>query len=74
MNVFFLTPQILAYSFNTFIIFLLIFIYLAETGLSCGMCSLFSCSLWDQFPDQGLNPDPLHWELGVLATRPSGKS
>ena len=44
---FFLTPQILAYSFTTFIIFLLIFIYLAETGLSCGMWNLFSCSLWD---------------------------
>ena len=27
-----------------------------------------------QFPDQGLNPSPLHWELGVLATGPPGKS
>ena len=26
------------------------------------------------FPDQGLNPGPLHWELGVLATGPPGKS
>ena len=25
-------------------------------------------------PDQGLNPDPLHWEHGVLATGPPGKS
>ena len=41
--------------------------YLAVPGLSCGM--------WDlNFPDQGLNLDPLHWERGVLATGPPGKS
>ena len=27
-----------------------------------------------QFPDQGLNLGPLHWEPGVLATGPPGKS
>ena len=27
-----------------------------------------------QFPDQGLNPGPLHWELRVLTTVPPGKS
>ena len=26
-----------------------------------------------EFPDQGLNPRPLHWELGALATGPPGK-
>ena len=26
-----------------------------------------------QFPDQGLNPGPLHWERGVLATGSPGK-
>ena len=26
-----------------------------------------------KFPDQGLNPSPLHWELSVLATGPPGK-
>ena len=26
------------------------------------------------FPDQGSNPYPLHWELGVLTTRQPGKS
>ena len=31
-----------------------------------------ACRVW--FPDQGLNPDPLHWERGVLTIRPSGKS
>ena len=27
-----------------------------------------------QFPDQGSNPGPLHWECGVLTTVPPGKS
>ena len=27
-----------------------------------------------QFPDQGPNPDPLHWEHRVLATGPPGRS
>ena len=27
-----------------------------------------------QFPDQGSNPDPLHWEHRILATGPPGKS
>ena len=27
-----------------------------------------------QFPDQGLNPGPLHWEHRVLSTAPPGKS
>ena len=31
-----------------------------------------ACGIW--FPDQGLNPGPLHWELGVLSTGPPGKS
>ena len=30
--------------------------------------------MWAQFPDQGLNLGPLHWECGVLATGPLGKS
>ena len=44
-----------------------IFIYVAATGLSCGMQNL-------QFPNQGLNLGPLHWEDGVLATGPPGMS
>ena len=35
--------------------------------LSCGMRNL-------KFRDQGSNLDPLHWEFGVLATGPPGKS
>ena len=28
--------------------------------------------MWPQFPDQGLNPCPQHWEHGVLTTGPQG--
>ena len=41
-------------------------IYLATLGLSCGM--------WDLAPWPGLNPGPLHWGQGVLATGPLGES
>ena len=50
--------------------------------LRCGICDLqlphansqlqHACRI--QFPDQGLNPGPLHWEHGVLPTGPPGKS
>ena len=33
---------------------------------ACGH-SNSSCGLWGQFPDQGLNPGPLHWECRVPA-------
>ena len=46
--------------------YLFIFIYLPAPGLSCVMCGLI--------PDQGLNPGPLHYECGILATGPPGKS
>ena len=59
------------------------FISLAVLGLTCSMQDLPSllqhvrslavaCGI--QFPDQGLNPGPLHWERGVLATEPPEKS
>ena len=41
---------------------------------------LFGCTesylqhVGSKFPDQGLKPGPLHWELRVLATGPPGKS
>ena len=63
--------------------FLYFFIYLAALGLSCSTQDLSSllqraeylvepCGI--QFPDQESNPGPLHWELGFLATGPTGKS
>ena len=39
-----------------------LFIWLRWVFVACGI----------QFPDQGLNLGPLHWELGVLATGPQG--
>ena len=63
--------------------FFLIFIYFAAPCLSCSTQNR-QFSLWCvgsivaacgiQFPDQGSNPGPLHWECEVLAAGPSGKS
>ena len=41
-------------------------IYLALLGLSC--------SMWDLVPRPVVELGPLHWEWGVLATGPPGKS
>ena len=43
-----------------------IFTYLGILGLSC--------SMWDLVPWPGIEPRPLRWEQGVLATGPRGKS
>ena len=58
------------------------FIYLVAPGLSCGTWApqlphansqlQHACGI--QFPNQGLNLGPLHWECGVLTTAPPGKS
>ena len=37
-------------------------------------CKLFGCSMWDLVPWPGIEPRPLHWENGVLATGSPGKS
>ena len=31
-------------------------------------CGAFSCGMWDQFLQPGIEPRALHWALGVLAT------
>ena len=36
-------------------------------------CELLAVACGIEFPDQRLNPDPLHWENEVLATGPPGK-
>ena len=60
--------------------------YLAVPSLSCGTQDLFSffflmqcvgslvvaCGIW--FLNQELNTGPLHYDCGVLATGPPGKS
>ena len=37
-------------------------------------CELLVAACRIQFPDQGSNLSPLHWQHGVLATGPQGKS
>ena len=34
----------------------------------------FICGMWHLVLRPGMEPDPLHWEHGVLATEPPGKS
>ena len=49
--------------------------YLAALRLSCITKDLYlvaPCGI--QFPDQGSNLGPLHWEHGVLVTAPPVKS
>ena len=56
--------------------------YLAGPDLSCGSISAICCSTWDllvaacgmSFPDWRLNAGSLHWECGVSAPGPPGKS
>ena len=56
------------------LLFLKIFIYLAVPGLAAHKMFNLCCNMWAQSPDQGLNLGPLHWDCGVLATGPPGKS
>ena len=35
---------------------------------------LWHCGMWNLVPWPGIEPRPLHWEHGVLAARPPGKS
>ena len=39
---------------------------------SCSKQTL-SCAMWDPVPQLGMEPGPLPWEHGVLATGPPGK-
>jgi len=63
INIYFL--KINGFIFYLINIYLFLFICLNQVlVVSCGV----------QFPDQGLNPGPLHEECGILATGPPGKS
>ena len=78
-----ITPSWLSGSWRSFLysFFFLIFICLWQVlAEACGIFDLChgtldllaaACGIW--FPDQGLNPGPLHWKLGVSATGPPGK-
>ena len=50
------------------------FFKLRHTGSLVAACKLLVAACGIEFPDQGSNPGPLHWEHGVLATGPPGKS
>ena len=45
-----------------------------HSGSLVAACKLLVIARGIWFPDQGSNLGPLHWEHGVLATRPPGKS
>ena len=71
------------YSLDTcFVPGVFLFIYFVASGLSCSSLAPqlwhVNSQLWHacgiQFSDQGLKPGRLHWERGVLATVPPGKS
>ena len=47
--------------------------YLQHSGPSVAACKLLVAACGIQFPNQGLNLGPLHWECGVLAPGPPGK-
>ena len=47
---------------------------LQHVGSLIAACQLLVAACGIQFPDQGTNPGPLHWESRVLATEPSQKS
>ena len=65
----------ISFSFNLNLIANLLFYYfiwlhrvlVAVFGLLLGPCGI-------EFPDQGSNPGPLHWECAVLITGLPGKS
>ena len=48
--------------------------YLFGCAESVAALGIFSCNTWDLVPWPKIEPWPLHWELGVLATGPPGKS
>ena len=68
MNVF--MPQ--SHTLCLLVVFLSLFIWLCLFFVAT--CELFAAVCGIQFPNQGSNPGPLHWELEVLATGPPRES
>ena len=56
--------QVLVASFNTWNLPCNMQVHKGSIVVACGI----------QFPDQGLNLGPMHWEYGVLASGPQWKS
>ena len=66
-------PSLKTLFFNIyFIYYLLIWLHQVQLQQEGSLIFLAACGI--QFPDQGLNPGPLHWECRVLVTEPAGKS
>ena len=53
-------------------IYIYLFIWLRQVLVAA--CELLVAACGIQFPNQGLNSGPLHWERAVLLTGPPGKS
>ena len=53
-----------------FLFFFNLFIWLHWVLVTAGE---LSCCIWDLVPWPGMEPGPLHWEPGILATGPPGK-
>ena len=70
----YLAPQVLAAACGIFILTCVMNLQLQQVESLDVACELLSSSMWDLVPDQGSNLGRLHWELGVLATGPPGKS
>ena len=49
-------------------------VFVVACGVFVVACRLLAVACGIQFPNQGLNLGPLHWERRALATRPPGKS
>ena len=62
------------YCFYYKFIFKNIYLFIWLHWVFVAACRVFIAACRIQFPDQGSNPGPLHWERGVLTTGPPGKS
>ena len=55
-------------------LYIYLYTYLAMLGLSCKHTGSLAVAWGISAPWPGVEPGPLHWERGVLATGPPGKS
>ena len=57
-----------------YFIYIYLFIIFKNIYLFIWLCWVLVVAYGIQFPDQGSNPGPQHWERGLLTTGPPGKS
>ena len=70
--------QVLVVAYRIFTVACRIFFFFFF--FSVASCEIFNCNMqtllcgtWDLVPWPGIKPRPLHWEHGVLVSRPPGK-